>query len=62
MDMFYLQNGTFTDVSRPEDDLRKTLGRYYDFFYNKDASNDPIISVPYYDGFGLGEQPRALTS
>jgi poly [ADP-ribose] polymerase len=51
--MSAFQAGTYTKVTDPMD-LRSAMGSYYDFFDQKSRLEDPIVTVPYFDAFGLG--------
>jgi hypothetical protein len=50
----------YTKVTDP-DNLRQAMGSFYDFFSKSDHDNQPVITVPYYDAFGLG-RPSSFPS
>ena len=47
------QSGAYTKVSDPSN-LRFAMGSYYDFFSESTYNTQPVITVPYFDAFGLG--------
>ena len=38
------------------------MATYYDFFSTNTVRNEPIISIPYVDAFGIGKAPKDVTS
>ena len=50
---FFEQPGKFTSVSN-ENKLRSAMATYYDFFSRNTQGDKPIISIPYVDAFGSG--------
>ena len=51
---FFFKEGTFTYVQNTNN-LRTVMATYYDFFSSNTVRNEPIISIPYIDAFGLGK-------
>ena len=56
--LFFFKAGKFTYVSNTNT-LRNDMATYYDFFSSKTIRNEPIISIPYVDAFGLGKKRYA---
>lgn len=50
----FFKEGTFTYVQNTNN-LRTVMATYYDFFSSNTVRNEPIISIPYIDAFGLGK-------
>ena len=48
------KEGKFTYVQNTNN-LRTVMATYYDFFSSNTVRNEPIISIPYIDAFGLGK-------
>ena len=51
--VLFCQSGKFTSISDAKN-LRSAMATYYDFFSRNAEKDRPIISVPYVDAFGSG--------
>ena len=51
--VLFCQSGKFTSIS-DTNNLRSAMATYYDFFSRNAEKDRPIVSVPYVDAFGIG--------
>lgn len=53
------RTGRFIPIANP-DQLRMNMGLYYEIFLKRDVQPQPVITIPYIDAFGLGNNSLCL--